>query len=101
MAVVAEHHHHGQAPAVGAAASLPAAEGFAVLEPPVDEAAAAERVGEVTSLLAAFAGHLRDRTAHHLGTHYAARQARLLCMIDRRLIVSPPPAFTLLDRWSC
>jgi hypothetical protein len=40
-----EHHHHGQAPAVGAAARLPAAEGFAVLEPPVDEAAVAERVG--------------------------------------------------------
>ncbi|XP_047078703.1 serine decarboxylase 1-like [Lolium rigidum] len=68
-----EHHHRqlGQPPAVdlpqGAAARLPAVEGFAVLEPPVDEAAAAERVGEVTSLLAAFASHLQERTAHHLG----------------------------------
>jgi hypothetical protein len=44
-------------------------EGFAVLEPPVDAEAAAERADDVAALLAAFGNHLHERTAHHLGRH--------------------------------
>ncbi|XP_048568797.1 serine decarboxylase 1-like [Triticum urartu] len=47
------------------------AEGFEVMEPPVDdEEAAAGRRADVAALLAGFAHHLRDRTAHHLGYPY-------------------------------
>jgi hypothetical protein len=43
-------------------------EGFAVQEPPVDAEAAAQRQAGVAALLAGFAHHLQERTAHHMGT---------------------------------
>ncbi|KAF8642170.1 hypothetical protein HU200_067432 [Digitaria exilis] len=43
---------------------------FAVVEPPVDEDAAAERQAEVGRLLSGFRRHLDDRRAHHLGYPY-------------------------------
>ncbi|XP_037417074.1 serine decarboxylase 1-like [Triticum dicoccoides] len=42
-------------------------EGFAVQEPPVDAEAAAQRQAAVAALLAGFAHHLQERTAHHMG----------------------------------
>lgn len=52
----------------GKHAARVAVEGFAVLEPPVDAEAAAERRDDVAALLAGFAHHLQERTTHHLGT---------------------------------
>ncbi|KAG0541139.1 hypothetical protein BDA96_03G470600 [Sorghum bicolor] len=53
-----------------AMAAAPAAEAFAVQEPPADEEALAERQAEVARLLAGFRRHLEDRSAHHLGYPY-------------------------------
>ena len=50
----------------GKHAARVAVEGFAVLEPPA--ASASERRDDVAALLAGFAHHLQERTAHHLGT---------------------------------
>jgi histidine decarboxylase len=54
----------------GAVTAPPAAEAFAVEEPPADEDALAERQAEVVRLLAGFRRHLEDRSAHHLGYPY-------------------------------
>nr|AGT16577.1 histidine decarboxylase-like protein [Saccharum hybrid cultivar R570] len=70
--------HHARVHQVGdddeegirALAAPPAAEAFAVEEPPADEDALAERQAEVALLLAGFRRHLEDRSAHHLGYPY-------------------------------
>uniref|UniRef100_N1R2Y0 Histidine decarboxylase n=1 Tax=Aegilops tauschii TaxID=37682 RepID=N1R2Y0_AEGTA len=54
----------------GKHAARVAVEGFAVLEPPADAEAAAERRDDVAALLAGFARHLQERTTHHLGYPY-------------------------------
>jgi histidine decarboxylase len=51
---------------IGALAATPAAEAFAVQEPPADE----EALAEVARLLAGFRRYLRDQSAHHLGYPY-------------------------------
>lgn len=53
-----------------AMAPPPAAEALAVVEPPADEEALAERQAEVSRLLAGFMRQIQDRSAHHLGYPY-------------------------------
>jgi histidine decarboxylase len=63
--------HHARVQVVGEAdramTAPPAAEAFAVEEPPADEEALAERRAEVARLLAGFRRHLQGRSEHHLG----------------------------------
>ena len=44
-------------------------QGFEIAEPPVEEAAAAERQAGIARIMAAYLQHLQQRTAYHLGTY--------------------------------
>lgn len=44
-------------------------QGFEIAEPPVEEAAAAERQAGIARIMAGYLQHLQQRTAYHLGTY--------------------------------